>query len=74
MNPYFHIYVKFWAPTGPIKPPSRHGRYQYILVATDYVTKWIEAKATKKYDKLVVAKFFARNFFITLSLSKRIGE
>ena len=42
---------------GPIKPPSRHGRYQYILVATDYVTKWAEAEATRKDDKHVVAKF-----------------
>ena len=57
MNPYFRIYVKFWAPTGPINPSSRHGRYQYILVAIDYVTKWIEAEATKKDDKHVVAKF-----------------
>ena len=33
---------------GPINPPSRHGRNQYNLVATDYVTKCAEAEATKK--------------------------
>ena len=33
---------------GPINPPSHHKRYQYILVATDYVTKWAKAKATRK--------------------------
>ncbi|KAL3693085.1 hypothetical protein R1sor_006736 [Riccia sorocarpa] len=28
---------------GPINPPSRGTRHRYILVATDYVTKWAEA-------------------------------
>jgi hypothetical protein len=28
---------------GPINPPSR--RHSYILVCTDYVTKWMEEKA-----------------------------
>jgi hypothetical protein len=35
---------------GPIKPPSRNGRKRYILVATEYVTKWAEAIATKNDD------------------------
>ena len=34
----------------PIKPPSRYGKKQYILVATDSVTKWAKALATKTYD------------------------
>ena len=33
---------------GPIEPPSRYGRKRYILIATKYVTKWVEALATKK--------------------------
>jgi hypothetical protein len=42
---------------GPIKPPSRYGKKQYILVATEYVTKWAEALATKTDDAKTVAKY-----------------
>ena len=30
----------------PINSSNRHGQYQYILVATDYVTQWVETEAT----------------------------
>lgn len=46
-----------WFFFGPINPLSRHGKYQYILVANDYVTKWPEAEGTRKYDKHVVLRF-----------------
>ena len=35
---------------GPIAPPSYKSHAQYIIVATDYLTKWVEAKATQKND------------------------
>ena len=42
---------------GPIKPPARHTHAEYIIVATDYLTKWVEAKATVKNDARTTAKF-----------------
>ena len=48
---------------GPINPPSKSGRHRYILVATDYATKWAEAEPTKRDDKEVVAKFLKENIF-----------
>ena len=48
---------------GPIKPPARHTHAEYILVATDYLTKWVEAKATVKNDARTTAKFLYENIF-----------
>ena len=31
---------------GPIDPPAMRTQAQYIIATTDYVTKWVEAKAT----------------------------
>ena len=31
--------------------------FDYILLAVDYVSKWVEAKAIKTYDSKVVAGF-----------------
>ena len=35
---------------GLINPPAHRTRAQYIIVATDYLTKWVEAKSTPKND------------------------
>ena len=42
-------------------PPSE-GK-EYILVAMDYVSKWVEAIPTKKNDHRVVNKFIISNIF-----------
>jgi hypothetical protein len=45
---------------GPF-PPSFG--FEYILVAVDYVSKWIEAVATRTNDHKVVIKFIQSNIF-----------
>ena len=45
---------------GPL--PSSY-RNVYILVAVDYVSKWVEAIATPKDDARVVIKFLKKNIF-----------
>ena len=46
---------------GPFNPTSHPGRNRYILIATDYATKWAEAIATKTDDAATVAKFLWEN-------------
>ncbi|XP_059623060.1 uncharacterized protein LOC132266224 [Cornus florida] len=42
--------------------PSSYG-YEYILVAVDYVSKWVEAEATKTDDHKVVIHFIQSHIF-----------
>lgn len=46
--------IKF---VGPVQPVTKHSRRRYILVATDYAIKMVEAEATRKNDAATVAKF-----------------
>lgn len=57
---------------GPIKPPSRNGRKRYILVATEYVTKWAEAQATRNDDAKTVAKFIYENILTGYGCPKEL--
>ena len=41
---------------GPFQPLGGH-RKRYIILATDYATKWVEARATRKNDAETSAKF-----------------
>ena len=47
----------------PIDPPAHWAHAQYIIVATDYVTKWVEAKAKQKNDAHTIAKFLYKYIF-----------
>eukprot|EP00253_Pinus_taeda_P011220 PITA_11220 len=47
---------------GEINPHSS-GQHRWILVTTDYFTKWIEAIPTRKADHMVVMKFLIENIF-----------
>jgi hypothetical protein len=45
---------------GPVHPTSSRGM-QYIIVATEYLTKWAEAKAVKSADAKQTAIFLYKN-------------
>ena len=47
---------------GEINPHSS-GHHKWILVATDYFTKWIEAISTKNANHQVIIKFLNENIF-----------
>ena len=39
---------------------------KYILVAVDYVSKWVEAMATSRNDAKTVVKFIKKNIFFSI--------
>ncbi|CAN6685974.1 unnamed protein product [Malus baccata var. baccata] len=49
--------------------PSSHG-FLYILLAVDYVSKWVEAKATQTNDSKVVADFVKSNIFARFGMPR----
>nr|KYP43024.1 Pol polyprotein [Cajanus cajan] len=46
--------------------------FSYILLAVDYVSKWVEAKATRTNDARVVVDFFRSNIFCKFGVPKAI--
>ena len=51
--------------------PSSHG-YLYIILAVDYVSKWVEAKATRTDDAKVVAEFLKSHIFTRFGIPKAL--
>ena len=51
--------------------PSSFGNL-YILLAVDYVSKWVEAKATRTDDSRVVAGFLKENIFSRFGIPKAL--
>ncbi|CAN6472321.1 unnamed protein product [Victoria cruziana] len=52
---------------GPFSPSFG---FLYILVAVDYVSKWVEAVATRTNDHKVVLKFIKHNIFSRFGLPR----
>jgi hypothetical protein len=42
---------------GPINPPGKHIGARYIIIVTEYLTRWIEAREVKYYSENIVAHF-----------------
>ncbi|XP_062080807.1 uncharacterized protein LOC133785606 [Humulus lupulus] len=46
--------------------------FEYILLAMDYVSKWVEAKATKANNSKTVVDFIRSNIFVRIDTPKAI--
>jgi len=55
---------------GPINPPSKQRKY--ILVCTNYVTKWVEAKAVFSATEHSVVSFLYENIFTRFVVPREI--
>ncbi|XP_057807026.1 uncharacterized protein LOC131021733 [Salvia miltiorrhiza] len=53
-----------------IGPFPKSKNYKYILVAVDYVSKWVEAKATARNDAHTVAEFLKEQVFERFGVPK----
>ena len=55
---------------GPFNPPSQ--QKFYILVCTDYVTKWVEAKVLHRATEQVVVDFLFEEIFYYFGVQREI--
>jgi hypothetical protein len=72
LNPILHVEIfDCWGIDfmGPF--PSSYGNL-YILVAVDYVSKWVEAQACKTNDHKVVIRFLKDNIFARFGIPKAV--
>lgn len=51
-------------------PFPKFGHFEYILLAVNYISKWVEAKATTSNDSKIVAEFFKVNIFNRFGVPK----
>ena len=55
---------------GPISPSSR--RKRYILVCTDYVTKWVEEKSLRSASEESIIDFIYEDIFTFFGIPREI--
>ena len=46
---------------GPINPLGKRTGSRYIIIATDYLTRWVEAKLVKDYSAATTVQFIFQN-------------
>ena len=51
--------------------PNSFG-FSYILLTVDYVSKWVEVKATRSHDAKVVADFVKANIFSRFGIPRAL--
>jgi len=52
--------------------PKSFNRHEYILVAIDYFTKWVEAASYKSITQAMVAQFLKQNIICYYSIPKEL--
>jgi hypothetical protein len=55
-----------------LSPLSSSCGFSYILLAVDYVSKWVEAKTTKTDDSQAVVSFIRANIFARFGILRVI--
>ena len=55
----------------PVIPKASNG-HEYILVAIDYFTKWVEAASYKSVTQTVVARFLKHDIICRYSMSREL--
>ena len=54
----------------PIDPPSNDKKY--ILICTNYLTKWVEVKALRVSNEIVVVELLNENIFTRFGVPREI--
>ena len=57
---------------GPIKPRAKSTHAEYIIVATNYLTKWAKARATTRNNTCTTTKFLYEKIFTRLGVPLEI--
>ena len=59
---------------GPIDPPAYRTQYQYIIATTNYLTKWVGAKAKRHNTIWTKTNFLYQEVFTRYGLLIEIGR
>ena len=57
---------------GPITPPERHSRTRYIITATEYLTRWVEATPFRDCTVDIAVGFTFENIILRFGCSKSL--